>query len=440
MQSIRFMRVMLVLTVVLATGATCWGAPALVLAGRGNGLYEVVAQGLEDVRDINLTITYNPSTLTEPRIKQRGLVFGAMMTPDFSSPGLIRVSITSSNPQGLKGSGSIAMVSFNMASREGGQITSFTANLTSAKGEEIPLPKPQILADEKGRFLGDPFLRNTVEPAGPITGTLGTVAEPPAAPLPLTVASGGTVAPLNGASSLSPAPEQPGFVELPMVDGETASAVVPDQGGGDLASQPKRPEVTPPGVRSVLSLFKAYTGPEFTIQRLIALFSQAAIPGLRQDPPVALADGTTKVVVHITPQSASAQSPNFALTGAKQLSLKRSGAEYILELIPDAGLYESSVTLMNKGRVTEYQLVVAPPMSPGLIPGGKIDATTFALYLKGYAEGRGDTNNDGNVDYLDLYLYTVNYLVRNKGAGAVLAPSRVPAPAVHTPFTSKIPK
>ncbi len=442
MQRIRFLMVLMVLTVILTTTASCWGAPLLTLAGRGNGLYEVLAQGVEDVRDITLILTYDPETLSEPRIKQRGLAFGAMMTPDFSVPGLIRVGITSNSPQGIKGSGSVAMLSFNTATRNAGKVLSFSATLTSVKGEGIPLTKPQILADDKGRFQGNPFPPNSDEPAGAITGTLGGTGTPlPVAPL--RQASASTSGPLGGgaptAETAAPTESRPPVPEMQREAAEllleSPLPVVPSLGRVEGVKPLESCEGALSGARSILSLFREYTGPGTTIQGLTALFSSAAYPGFRQEPPIALADGSTKISVYLTPQVPASQSPNFALMGAKQVSLKRSGNEYLLELIPGAGALEASITLVSQGRVTEYPLVVAPLLTPGMTKEKVGDEAAFTRYLAEYAQGRGDLNSDGRTDYRDLYVYTANYLSQGKGVGAVSSPVAVvsPAGAIVTP-------
>jgi hypothetical protein len=383
----------------LLTVAPCWGAPMLVLAGRGNGLYEVVGQGLENVRSMDFVLTYDPATLTDLRIGPRGLIFGSMMSPDLSTPGSVRVNINSPKPEGINGNGSIAMFTFSLAGQGPGLITSFTANLTSTTGTVIPLPQPRILADDKGRFLGNPFSsdanpsQNTPDA---ITGTLGD--------WPSTVPS-----------------ELPEAVELPMAADTSVAKTVPVQG----AKPPVTDDRTTGSAKSILVLFKEYNGPK-TVPALTSLFSQAPYPGFRQEPPIALSDGSAMVTVYLTSHAPASQSPNFALTAAKLVSIKLKGAEYVLELIPDAKVFAATVTVLNQGQFTEYPLVVAPPLSTG----GVLDEAIFAAFLKAHAENRGDLNNDGRSDYLDLYLYAANYLVRKKA----VTPSATVTPKVGTPI------
>ena len=345
-----------------------------------------------------------------------------MMIPDLTIPGLIRVNITSPNPQGIKGNGSIAMFTFNLAGQGPGLITSFAASLISTAGAVIPLPQPQILVDDKGRFLGNPFssdLNQSQNPPEAITGTLGggRSASPPEQPQTPSAASSGVGEKGETHQGQNLPPE---VVEIPVASPDPASPAVPL-----LDAKPLVTDVRTSGSpRSILSLFKGYTGAK-TVQALTALFSQPSYPGFRQEPPIVLSDGRARVTVYLTPPTSALQSPNFAFNGAKLVSLKLKGAEYVLELIPDARVFEVLVTVLSQGRIAEYPLVVAPPLSSGDIPGVTVDESSFGLFLKKYAVGKGDSNNDGRSDYLDLYLYTANYLVRKKAtapAGPNVAP------------------
>jgi hypothetical protein len=395
----------------LSVGPQSWGASTLVLAGRGNGLFEVVGQALENVRSMDFVLTYDPATLTDLRVSPGSLIFGSMMSPDLSTPGSVRVNISSPKPEGIMGNGSVVMFTFSLTGQGLGKITSFTANLTSTTGTVIPLPQPLILADDKGRFPGEPISgapnpgQNT---PGAITGTQG---------------DGPSVVP----SAL------PEAVELPMAADTSVALPVPVPASRPLVTDGR----TTGAARSILSLFKEYTGPK-TVPALTSLFSHNPYPGFRQEPPIALSDGTAPVTVYLSSQTPASQSPNFALTGAKLVSMKLKGAEYVLVLIPDAKVFTASVTMLNQGQFTEYPLVVAPSLSSG----GVLDEATFAAFLKGHAENRGDLNNDGYSDYLDLYLYTANYLVRNSAAtpsatvthqvGTPTGPGALPAVPVGT--------
>jgi hypothetical protein len=217
----------------------------------------------------------------------------------------------------------------------------------------------------------------------------------------------------------------PEAVEIPMASDGPASPSVPAP-GPKLATEDR----TSRSARSILSLFREYSGPK-TVQALTALFSQTSYPRFRQEPPIVLSDGNARMTVYLTPVSSASQSPNFALTGAKLVSLKLKGAEYVLEIIPDVKVFEASVTVLSQGRFTEYPLVVAPPLNLG----GPLDEATFTAFLKGHPESKVDLNSDGRSDYLDLYLYTANYLVRQKAA----APAAPAAPRVATPSAPVMP-
>ena len=455
MYSIRFIVVALVLSGVLMSGTSVWGAPAIVIVDRSRGNYEVLGQGLEDIRGIEMTITYDPERLKEPRIKQNSMIYGAMVIPDFSSPGVVRISISSADPhQGIKGDGSILMLSFTMP--VGGKwIKAFSASVTSSSGADVPLPAAKILSAKTGRFRGDPFSESpdfvedssgqgasSQEPGSPEaaaetarqlstarddratnesdrSGITAPHADPdgnPSAGIPKSPVATAAV------------PDQLETVELPSLPLASMPAAVPAQGSLEGGRQSRT---------NLLERFKEYSG-LFTIQAVTALLAPSSSLRFRQSPPVALSDGATKVVVTLTLQSTAGQSPNFALVGARQVSLKRSGDGYLLELIPDKGGYEASLLVLLPSGVTEYPLAVAPPLPDG----GRLDDASFTTFLTGYAQGKGDRNGDGRTDYRDLYLCTVNYLARRQGAMSAppQPPSFQPPPQQAAPATTGVPQ
>lgn len=443
---------MVVTTLLLA--APCWGAPFLVLTGRGNGLFEVMGKGLENVGGIDLTVSYNPATLTDPRVSQRGLTYGAMMTPNLSVPGTVRVGIV--KPQGITGTGSMIMLSFSPMTRGQGEITSFTAHLVSTKAADIPV-QTQVLVNDSGSITGDPFAGGLVSPpTDPITGTSG----------------GGT--PVTLGVVTYPDMPTPGSVGVPAPPPETAipvpTTLVPpvpepvtevDRPGGPpealnttggrpekgVVSQPQ-PQPGAVGVapnpadvgKSILELFRNYVGP-VAPQWLIQLFSRPERSGFHQEPAILLADGTTRGTVTLDIPLSGERSPNFALNGARLVSLKIDGSRYLLEIMPDTKVVDASLMVLNNGVFTEYPLTVAPAMDIKSVPTGKNAEGAFALYLRGIGEGRGDLNGDGRADYVDEYIYTANYLVRNGkpapgGAGGGIPPAVSVAPVIAPPVVA----
>ena len=100
-----------------------------------------------------------------------------------------------------------------------------------------------------------------------------------------------------------------------------------------------------------------------------ALFTSGATSGVRQEPTIALSDGTSTVKVYLKVPP-GARSPNFALSGAKLVSLKKEGGLYLLEILPEAKANEVNITMLNNRIVTGIPLTVVQPLAAYLIPGG----------------------------------------------------------------------
>lgn len=165
--------------------------------------------------------------------------------------------------------------------------------------------------------------------------------------------------------------------------------------------------------RSVLSLFKEFTGPR-NPNTLLALFKQAAYPGVSQSPAIALSDGVQKLTLSFEPATPFATAPNFVINGGTLISLKKKQGSYLLEVLPETKSSEASVKIVTQEITIVIPLTVAPPLDPRFISSGKLDAASFALFLQEKSPAKGDVNNDGLKSYLDEYIYAANCLVRTQ--------------------------
>jgi len=169
-------------------------------------------------------------------------------------------------------------------------------------------------------------------------------------------------------------------------------------------------------VESILDKFRQYKG-EKSPKALKALFTSPE--GLVQDPLVALSDGSTKIKVSMERTGTDKQTPNFSLKGAKLINLGLDkDAVCVLELLPDKGAYEATITLLQDGLIKELPLTVAPPFPADIKIGvkGRLSEADFALFLKERGTEKAprfDLNGDGKRDYIDDYIFTANYIVGN---------------------------
>jgi hypothetical protein len=148
---------------------------------------------------------------------------------------------------------------------------------------------------------------------------------------------------------------------------------------------------------------------------MIALFKQPISQSFRQEPFVALSDGTTTVTIVADLPAEAGISPSFALNGAKLVSLKKddSSSTWIIEALPAKGALNASLMVLSEDHVTKYPLTIAPA-----IPNAASTEAEFAAFLKDADKTPAlhDVNGDGKYDGVDDYIYTVNYLVRQQKA------------------------
>jgi hypothetical protein len=421
------LRLPLVVSLLLLSVAYAWSTPVLTIKGQGN-VFEVRGEGLEGVGGIDVTVGYDTASLANPRVTQQGMLTGAMMVPNLNTPGVVRIGILTPNPQGLSGSGSILGITFDSVGGRTGQITSFAAHVVTTTGGKIEVQTRLLNPGDASAPVPGDTNPSSVTASGPQISSLG---QPQTSPPPTTGTSGipillgGVSLPGSGGAPTPP----PVAAEAPIVpkpDPQPEPQVTPPPESAPEAGIPRTETVPEPRAdpttkaatvikphnivyKSVLTLFQNYTGAR-TPQNLTALFSQATFPGVRQEPPVVLSDGVTKVNVSI--EIAATQAPNFSVTGGKVASFKRENGHYDLEIIPDARTAAATVTILNQGSSTTFPLTVAPPLDTKLIPSGRFSEAAFTLFLKGGDAAKGDVNGDGARNYLDDYIVAANYLVK----------------------------
>lgn len=168
-------------------------------------------------------------------------------------------------------------------------------------------------------------------------------------------------------------------------------------------------------IKGALDNFSTYKG-EKTPAKLSALLNRQDTAAIRQEPAFALSDGTTAVKIAAELKNVGDRSPNFALHGARLVSLKRDDASFtwVIEALPQAGVMQATLTILTESEIIEYPLTVAPVVA-GISPA----EADFVIFLKdsGAAVPKRDLNGDGKHDYLDDFIYTVNFLSKKSSVG-----------------------
>jgi len=167
-----------------------------------------------------------------------------------------------------------------------------------------------------------------------------------------------------------------------------------------------------PGALENFSNFKG----EKTPAACIDLLNRQNSTTIRQEPAFALSDGTNALKITAVLNNIGNKSPNFALQGAKLVSLAAdsAAATWTITALPQAGVSQASLTVLTDREIIEFPLTVAPPVTA--VSTSEAD---FAAFLKdsGATPPQHDLNGDARHDYRDDFIYSVNYLSKKAVVG-----------------------
>lgn len=386
--------------ILLLWSATFAMAASVSIVPAGGNKYTVQGDNMDGVAGIDMIISYDGSLISANPVTQGSLIAGAMMAANTNNPGSIKIAIIST--KAFSGSGPIATITF---ARVPTSVKIASANMINSSGASISgsvntgTPDPSTLA-------GKPFSEPAPTPSPTPTATPNIPTTPSGSSTPATLGAV-NIAPdafLKDESKAADAAETPVAPAADTAPATVADATPAEQTAAARPEEPKKSEeIKFTSYSSIVERFRTYQG-EKTPKILAALFKKEISPNIRQEPPVALSNGITNVTI-IATLSADGKSPNFALNGAKLVSLKKDedSAKWIIETLPIAKALKVSLTIQNGNEVIEFPLTVAPALSD-------VDAseTGFISYLKNKT---ADLNDDGKHDHIDDFIFTANYLV-----------------------------
>jgi hypothetical protein len=386
-----------VFTLFISVAAGASGA-ILTISSSGNGVFALQGAGLADVAGIDVTISYDTATLANPRVVQGGMISGAMMmaNPNYS-PGVIRIVIVTTRI--IAGSGLIATINFDRPGGGNGKVLSLNAKVINQNGAPINV----------GRQIINPTDTSSLSGGTDTTGTGSRYLGPAGMDIPSEKGESpqqkdvpGTAPELMSVETGEVRAEEPTVEDTH--DQRSPAAQIP-------AASPENKFVV---YKSVPERFREYKG-EKSPRALVALFSVEPMPGVRQEPAVALSDGKTRIKVFIQLPSVGKEAPNFSLKGAKLISLKMNEDSWVIEALPAEKVHEAAITVLNNGSMMEIPLTVAPPMNPSTDKIGNLGEAEFSLFMKERGTEktpRFDLNGDGVRNYMDDYIFTANFIVK----------------------------
>lgn len=351
---------------VLFSASFALGASVTVQSS-GDGVFVIHGNGMDGVAGIDLLVDYDKSSLVLPKVDQGNLVSGRAMfaaNPNFA-PGTIKVAIIS--PTAFSGSGQLAVITF--ASHTGTGSIAVSANMINSKGLPVSSGGKSAATDFQASTTNTPGLITAAgipfsQTSATATATTGTTAS---SSTPAKLGSSmptylGTVSmpqDVQAKSGNKPAETSDASVQF-TVPAATKNIETPVE--EKLVTEPQKPEkVTTTYYKGTLDNFRTYKGEKSPIS-LIALFNNKIAPTIRQEPAVVLSDGKTSLKIMVTLETTDDKSPNFVLNGAKLVSLNRDEASstWIVEVLPQAGAVQASLTVLTGDKKIEYPLTVAP--------------------------------------------------------------------------------
>jgi hypothetical protein len=414
---------------VLCRPSLAFAISTVTTSSAGDGVFLLQGIGIEDAAAFEIIVSYDATTLANPRVVAGPLITGAMTAINPNVPGMVRMVIVRITP--VKGSGVIATMTFDRKDTSPGRVTSLSAKLATING--APLPSlVQINNPTATSAAASETPQGQEAPAG--TMTVGQTAATTGAPsiiAPAIIIAGppsktdeGTLKPdiqavKQGEGQTAPNESRPEQQKESMI---VARKIDDTAGVQDATSIEKIPARKIFSQKGILERFKEYRG-ERTARAFVSLFEreQESFIGFRQEPLVALSNGKSPVKVTFISTPGNKTSSDVAVMGARLISMKRDPENtntWIVELQPEQGSYQASLTVFQGDVAMVYPITIAPKIDFKLARSGTMTESDLDLYLKerGAAiSSKPDLNRDGKWDYRDDYILTANYLNAIRG-------------------------
>lgn len=414
---------------------SAFAAGKISLFSSNGTFFTLLASGFEAPSGFQITVTYDVTRLSNPRLTQGTLTSGGMFAQNTTVPGSIQFGVVSHPP--MKGDGPIVTISFDRAGDSSGNLG--VSGLAISQTGTLPV-NFSGWSDGGGSSSTDPGSTGTTAGGTGTTGTgtgttLGTGTTTTGGVATGIGLVGGTLTMPSddpGTRERKDAPVQPAPAAPPPVQQEPRDGTVTPLGGPEAPAAPeapvankKAPEEQPQTVQSVLEKFRLFAG-EKTLKNFTALFDLGQGTPFRQTPSVCITDGKSSLKITIS-KVAGDRAPNFAFNHAKYLSLRQTGdGEWQVEIMPEKGAVRASISMVTEATQQEIPLTVAPQADVDLDKSGSVTESDFQLFLKTRGTDgapKFDLNGDGKRDYQDDYIFTANYLVKATKEKKDLAPA-----------------
>ena len=96
-----------------------FAASTLTIAPSSDGVYALQGSGMDSVAAMDITVSYDSTTLASPQFTQGDMISGAMVAVNDTIPGTVRIGIVRTTP--VTGTGVIATLTFTRKRRRYGE-------------------------------------------------------------------------------------------------------------------------------------------------------------------------------------------------------------------------------------------------------------------------------------------------------------------------------
>jgi hypothetical protein len=375
-------------------GCVCITLPLSVLASPlvsvssvGGGTFQIEGAGIEGAAAFDLSLSYDASSLSNPRVVTGTLVAGSMMEANTNTSGVVRIAIIRITP--IIGNGTIATVSFNQNGESVGKIHSLNAKLLDINGQPLRVATQIINTSETSakKLLASTSASITAAIVNPSTDEKQLLDELPLQPV-----------------------AQPEMLDQTDIPNDLASDSI----------KPPSADVAPAEqtiiYKSVLYRFMEFSGKR-NFESANGLFSKPVSAECNQTPLVVLSDGKSPVTVLLTPTTSISEISNFVVTSAQLVSFNENPNlvnSWIVNLLPTKGSVVSNFAYKQGRDTVVCPLTIAPEVDIDVDKSDSITDADVRLYFntkKSKKTLRFDLNQDGKQDYQDDYIFVANYLV-----------------------------
>ncbi len=350
-------------------------AGEIILSG-GNGQWQINATGLSNVHSLDLELRYDPQHLAGLTATAGAGLAGAMTAINDNVPGSIRLGVASSQPLAQSG----ILLNLQSTAPDAELVVSrFTVKTVDADGQIVATTVRQQLPTET---LTDNPKEQVVEPSIVTSRRAGT--------------SGGNIVP-PGEPPYRPTPPNREPLPIPattIAAAATSTTTAPPASSGAEKRFHSQEEI----VRVIERLPQPWT-----VAAIKAIFLHPATDSqVRQIPPVALADGSSKIILYL-PKSLSQQTPAVGVQGCILGAISDAGElGWEVELITSTDIWPAKALLAGEGDLIQFPVVIVPVLA--ITPPKEDSAPIPDL----------DFDGDGSITALDAYLYVGNLLARQE--------------------------